>query len=138
MSDKFKLCYSFDEEFYHGEYDTIEDIVKDLIESEFEIGKEFICVYIGEAVTYKDKGSDCYNNIIDMFKENAYEVGGEWSENYLETIDPEHEKFLKDKLDEIWAEFKNISKENNPFYTVYSTDRYKVYLDGRYELINED
>lgn len=130
-----QLAYSFNGENYQGGYDTIEDIMKDLIEyPNFQDGD---ILYIGEEHPYSDCGSNAYDAIIDHFREEAYDVGGEYAESYLETINPEHQKFLEDKLDLIWEEFKKLTNEDEPFFTIPNGVKYKIYRDGRYELEEE-
>lgn len=132
------LAYSFDGENYTGEYDTIEEIIKDLMEyPSFINGRGFTTVHIGKRKPYSDCGSNAYDTIIEYFQESAYELGGDYAEYYLEGINPEHEKFLEDKLDSIWEEFKKLTRQEEPFFIVPNSTEYKIYTDGRYEVLED-
>lgn len=131
-----KLAYSFNGENYQGGYDTIEEIIKDLIDcSNLKDGD---IIYIGSERPYSDCGSNAYDAIIDHFREAAYDVGGEYAEYYLDTINPEHQKFLEDKLDNIWEEFKKLINEEEPFFTVSNALKYRIYIDGKYEVLEDN
>ena len=134
-----KLTYSFDGENYNGEYDTLELLIEDLIgdscfTDRIEEGEDSTIVFIGESNPYSDCGSNAYDTIIDYFREAAYERGGEYAEYYLDEIKPEHKKFLEDKLDTIWGEFKKIANEEEPFFTVSDVLEYRIYTNGKYEI----
>lgn len=137
-----KLTYSFDGENYNGEYDTIELLIEDLIgdscfTDRIEEDKDSTIIFIGESNPYSDCGSNAYDAIIDHFREAAYDVGGEFAEYYLDTINPEHQKFLEDKLDIIWEEFKKLANEEDPFFTVSNALEYRIYTDGKYEILED-
>lgn len=136
-----KLSYSFDEENYCGEFDTIEQLVNELLDdSDFtdriEENENSLIISIGENVPYSDCGSDIYEYMIEYFQEKAYGES-EYAESYLSYIEPEHEENFKKKLDEIWDEFKKITKEEHPFFNVINCKDYIVYIDGKYEILED-
>lgn len=137
-----QLSYSFDEEHYNGDFDTIEQLVSELLDdSNFtdRIGSDenFLIISIGENVPYSDCGSDIYEYMIEHFQEKAYGES-EYAENYLSYIKPEHEENFKKKLDEIWDYFKKQIKEEHPFFNVINCKDYRVYTDGKYEVLEDN
>ena len=136
-----KLSYSFDEENYYGEFDTIEELVNELLDdSDFtdriEENENSLIISIGENVPYSDRGSDIYEYMIEYFQEKAYGES-EYAESYLTYIKPEHEENFKKKLDEIWDDFKKQIKDEHPFFNVINCKDYRIYTDGKYEVLED-
>lgn len=136
-----KLSYSFDEENYNGEFDTIEEIVNEIVDDSnftdrIEEGQNSLIISIGENVPYSDCGSDIYEYMIEHFQDKAYGES-EYAESYLSHINPEHEENFKKKLDEIWDNFKKQIKDEHPFFNVVNCKDYRVYTDGKYEVLED-
>ncbi|MBC2855448.1 hypothetical protein H3N56_02930 [Cetobacterium sp. 2A] len=136
-----KLSYSFDEENYYGDFDTIEELINEVLnDSNFtdriEQGENYLLINIGENVPYCDCGSDIYEDMIEFFQEIAYKES-DYAENYLSNIKPEHEENFKKKLDEIWNDFKKQINDEHPFYNVENCKDYRVYTNGKYEVLDD-
>ncbi len=134
-----QLSYSFDEENYNGDFSTLEELISELIDDpcfteRIEKNEKFLIISIGENVPYSDCGSDIYEYMIEHFQEKAYGES-EYAENYLTDIKPEHEENFKKKLDEIWDYFKKEIKDEHPFFNVINCKDYRVYTDGKYEVL---
>lgn len=134
-----KLSYSFNEEEYFGDFYTIDELINEVIDtSDFtdrlEKNEKFLIISIGENVPYSDCGSDIYEYMIEYFQEKAYRES-DYAENYLTDIKPEHEENFKKKLDEIWDYFKKEIKDEHPFFNVINCKDYRVYTDGKYEIL---
>lgn len=137
-----KLSYSFDEEEYFGDFNTIDELIDEVIDtSDFidriEKNENYLIISIGENIPYSDCGSDIYEYMIEHFQQKAYGES-EYAENYLEDIKSEHEENFKKKLDEIWGEFKKQIKDEHPFFNVINCKNYRVYTDGKYEILKDN
>ena len=137
-----KLSYSFDEENYNGGFDTIEELINELLDDSnftdrIENDGNSLIISIGENVPYSDKGSSIYEYMIEYFQERAYNES-EYAESYLAYIKPEHEENFKNKLDEIWNDFKKQINEEHPFFNVTNCKDYRVYTDGKYEVLEDN
>ena len=134
-----KLSYSFDEENYNGCFDTIEELVSELLDDpnftdRIEDGENLLIISIGENIPYSDKGSSVYEHMIEYFQEKAYNES-EYAESYLSNIKPEHEGNFKKKLDKIWNDFKKQINDEHPFFNVINCKYYRVYTNGKYEVL---
>lgn len=141
---KKELAYSFNGEDYSClDATTIEEAVKEVINN-IDFDDEMDCygnlvVHIGEQVPYaEDRGSECYDNVIDYFQENAYEEGGEYAEHYLGTISSEAENFLKDGLDKLFTEFLKMNDEKKNYYSIENSKKYEIYKDGSFKEVQEE
>ncbi|MGL4863146.1 MAG: hypothetical protein ACRC4T_08510 [Cetobacterium sp.] len=135
------LAYSFDGENYTGEYDTMEELINEIVDDSnftdrIEYDENSLIISIGENVPYSDKGSSIYEYMIEYFQERAYNES-EYAENYLTYIKPEYEENFKKKLDEIWDSFKKQINDEHPFFNIINCKDCKIYTDGRYEVLED-
>lgn len=126
--------------------DTLEEAILTLIDNiddkdylyQDDKGTFFIG-FIGEAESYEDT-IDVDWVIENLQNQALYDDPDDYSENYLENISEENKKWLQNKLDEIWQEFKRREEINSPYFTSNNIKKYKIYIkeiaEFNYKLIS--
>lgn len=126
--------------------DTLEEAILTLIDNiddkdylyQDDKGTFFIG-FIGEAESYEDT-IDVDWVIENLQNQALYDDLDDYSENYLENISEENKKWLQNKLDEIWQEFKRREEINSPYFTSNNIKKYKIYIkeiaEFNYKLIS--
>lgn len=126
--------------------DTIEEAISTLINNiddkdylyQDDKGTFFIG-FIGEAEAYEDT-IDVDWVIENLQNQALYDDPEDYAENYLENISEKNKKWLQNKLDEIWQEFKRREKINSPYFTSNNIKKYKIYVkeiaEFNYKLIS--
>lgn len=96
MSKKF--AYSLDGEMYFGEYDSVDEALK---EASFDgWDKECPTIWVAECYRdYKPSVSACW--FLEDLQEDGYEDGGEWAESWLWGVTKEEQEDLQKSLDEV-------------------------------------
>lgn len=126
--------------------DTIEEAISTLINNLddkdylYQDGKgTFFIGFIGEAEAYEDT-IDVDWVIENLQNQALYDDPEDYAENYLENISEKNKKWLQNKLDEIWQEFKRREKINSPYFTSNNIKKYKIYVkeiaEFNYKLIS--
>lgn len=127
-----KYLYSLDwDNFECAEGETIDEVVKEIIENETIVRS----VIIGEAIPYTESGEDFFDDIIEQAMQNAYQIGVDFDKGYLEDIKPEAKEYLRTELNRIWNKFKEIQNEPTPYYHLGKYGSYKINPDGSYRKI---
>lgn len=126
--------------------DTIEEAISTLINNlddkdylyQDDKGTFFIG-FIGEAEAYEDT-IDVDWVIENLQNQALYDDPEDYAENYLENISEKNKKWLQDKLDEIWQEFKRREEITSPYFTSKNIKKYKIYIkeiaEFNYKLIS--
>lgn len=126
--------------------DTIEEAISTLINNlddkdylyQDDEGTFFIG-FIGEVEAYEDT-IDVDWVIENLQNQALYDDPEDYAENYLENISEKNKKWLQDKLDEIWQEFKRREEINSPYFTSKNIKKYKIYIkeiaEFNYKLIS--
>lgn len=113
--------YSFNEENFYGEFDSIEEAIAEAKED--CCGDEFE-VFIGENGEFKPSvdGERC----MDMLREQAADECGECSDNYLYEIPKGAEKELTDVLTEAFNKWAKKHGQEPNFYPVNNVKKYSL------------
>lgn len=126
--------------------DTIEEAISTLINNlddkdylyQDDKGTFFIG-FIGEVEACEDT-IDVDWVIENLQNQALYDDPEDYAENYLENISEKNKKWLQDKLDEIWQEFKRREEINSPYFTSKNIKKYKIYIkeiaEFNYKLIS--
>lgn len=99
----------------------------------------FFIGFIGEVEAYEDT-IDVDWVIENLQNQALYDDPEDYADNYLENISEKNKKWLQDKLDEIWQEFKRREEINSPYFTSKNIKKYKIYIkeiaEFNYKLIS--
>lgn len=126
--------------------DTIEEAIEILLNNLddkdyfYEDNKgTFFIGFIGEAEAYEDTINVDW--VIENLQNQAsYDDPDDYADNYLENISEKNKKWLQDKLDEIWQEFKRREEINSPYFTSNNIKKHKIYVkeisEFNYKLIS--
>jgi len=112
-----KWCISSNGESFEGEgLDTKEEAIK---EGKFCGYKE---LYVGRCVENFEPCIDV-DDVIERIQENAYDVGGEYAESYLENIKDEELKELNENLNYIFNKWASKYNREVNFYSVVNIEK---------------
>lgn len=105
--------FSTDEEYYYDDVDYILECVEDL-ENDEKDNDINITIYVAEKVERKHKEFIDVDSLIERMQELSYDVGGEFSESYLEDITKEQ----KVDMEKVILEYFNENIRQPSFFTV--------------------
>lgn len=119
-----KFAYSFDDIVYHGEFDSIEDTLK---EASFDgWDKECPDIWVGEC--YQDYEPTVYACwVLEDLQDRAYENGGEWAEDWLLGVTDEEEKDLQDSLNNVIRAWIKKYKYEPTWFSVRNQVQYNYF-----------
>lgn len=131
-----KYAYSFNNERYYGEFDTIEEALGEAKGDNYGC-EDVYKVYIGEVVHDYYPRIDT-DHLLEELNYDAYDKCGEWAEDYLEDVTKEDFIELDDKLNAVFYEWlKTKGYEPGffsiPHYEVYRYENGKFALEGTFE-----
>ena len=105
-------AFSFNEEDY---VNSVEEIIDNL-----EGDEKY--VYIGKTIKQNHKNFLDVDYLLEQMSDQAYDIGSEWTEDYLEGIDKNH----KDNIEKMILEYmdKHIAQPN--FYLIGEVEKVTV------------
>ena len=115
-----KWCISSNGESFEGEgLDTKEEAIK---EGKFCGYKE---LYVGRCVENFEPCIDV-DDVIERIQENAYDVGGEYAEDYLDDVTDGAKETLGERLNDVLERWLNENKYEVNFYSVEDIEKINI------------
>lgn len=132
-----KFCYSLNSYDYYTE-PTIQNCLDELINNfKFELGiknlledskGKYFIGYIGIPIYYEDNISA--EKFIENLNEQAVDnCCSDYADDYLMDLSEEEIKELKERMSEMWLDFKKKHNIQAPFFIVENSKKYKIYVN---------
>ncbi|MBH0311948.1 hypothetical protein I7E32_16370 [Alcaligenes faecalis] len=99
MSDKW--CYSFNEEYFHGEFDSREEVIKEAIEENKDYNYKYKVCQIGKSTEAPTPGIDVTSLLENIVNEAIQDLPDGVGNEYLDNVTKEHAEELEEELNEV-------------------------------------
>lgn len=124
MKQTDKFAYSFDNEVYSCEYDSVEEALVDA-KQEVKSGQEDAeVVYIGRVYEFEPKVD--VDSIIERLQDDAEDEAGECADYYLEGVKIADRLKLQEMLTETFNKWAAETYNEPTFYIVKETQEYSL------------
>lgn len=113
-----KWCVSGDGENFDATFDTKEEAIQE--------GKalQYDTIYVGQCVDDFAPHIDT-DDVIERLQEEAYDIGGEYAETYLEDVTKEQKEELEEQLNDVLSTWLAKYKHEVNFYSVDNIEKFQ-------------
>ena len=116
-----KWCYSFNEENYEGDFDTKEQAIAEAMYYYKDDEKDQDFIWVGQTKSLS-LGVNV-DSVLENLSEEAYDLAGEYAEDYLSNVKLNHQKVLEERLNFVLESWMKEFKYEPNFFTVVNVEK---------------
>lgn len=123
-------CYSFDEECFHGEFDSREEAIKEAFEENKDYNNKYKVCWVGKCIEVIPSGFGIEPILEDVAHNTKADTCGDFADDYLMDVSNEHMTELEDAMHEVLFNWLDKHEEYKPTWFEVD-DIEEVYLGGK-------